>query len=372
MEYGFIIPAVEVLIFNLVTLDHCLTRRYTFGRTAAVILMFTALLFMAVFGFLGNEIQGDGRFTVVGFIYIIPLKILYEEKLDVMILNICMSWIYTLGVQSVSIQAAHFLSSADYDITVVLIETILFLVTFFPFRKHMIPGFSYIIQQISGVGKNLFRHLEISIFLNFMILNIIHQIFLNNDRYLLQIAVLVIYLISAYILYGIVYEVIRSTVKVGELKRTAAEDPLTGLGNRSRLIKDMNRLIEDNQTFSVIFLDLDRFKDINDMYGHDMGDRYLMHFGKVFSEELGENGRLYRYAGDEFAAVYYGRLDDERLGRMTDCSSWGKDAPCGFNQVSAGMVVCTPPYDVADPDRIVKLADVRMYRDKMSRKRIEQ
>ena len=59
------------------------------------------------------------------------------------------------------------------------------------------------------------------------------------------------------------------------LEYASFHDPLTGLGNRSMLWEHLKQLLKENQTFSLLFIDLDRFKEINDKYGHLTGDWYL-------------------------------------------------------------------------------------------------
>ncbi len=269
---------------------------------------------------------------------------------------------------AVSVQIAYFLPFYNYYLCLSIIETMLFFATFFLFKKHVIPKYFYILQNIYDFQKTQFKHLEISMCLNFFMLAIIHIIFLESEKHLLQIIVLGIFLAANYLFYSIVYEVINSSVKINELEKKVSDDALTGLGNRMQMIRHMRILIEENKTFSIMFLDLDRFKLINDKYGHNVGDKYLVHFGKVCSDELKDNGKLYRYGGDEFVAIYYGVLTEEIAASIGECKNWDKDAPCEFNQVSVGFVVCKPPYDVKDPSDILKHADSIMYRNKLNKK----
>ena len=369
MEYAYSLPLLEVLVINLITLDHCFKRKYSGFKT---ILAFCAFTVFCIFSlvFCNREIfTGDGTYLIFGFIYIIPLKILYGEKFERLLLNMCMCWTYTIGIFSISIQMVHYLEFLNYDIAVIMIETVLFLLTFIPFRKYVIPKYTYIFQNIYDFQKRQFRCLEVSVYFNFLVLDILHLVFLDSEKYLLQIAVFIIILAANYLFYSIVYEVINSTVKIDELEKTVTIDALTRLGNRVQMIRDMRVLMEENKIFSVMFLDLDRFKLINDQHGHVTGDRYLVHFGKVCSGEMKERGKLYRYGGDEFVAIYYGALTEEMADSIARCKNWDDGAPCEFNQVSVGFVVCRPPYNVKDPEVIVKQADGIMYRNKLKKKR---
>ena len=370
MEYLHLLPSLEVLLFNLITLNHCLKRKYTMLKTV-IILFCVVIVFSVLPGlFIKTDMfDGSGKFSVFGFIYIIPLKFLYDENLERIFLSMCMSWTYTLGILAISMQAMFFLLTLGYDVQLIIIETALFAVTFVPFRKYAIPKYTYIFGNLYDFQKKQFRYLEVTIYFIFFMLLILHAIFLDSEEYLLQITVLMIVLVTNYLFCSIVYEVINGSLKISELEKTVSNDALTGLENRVQMMRHMGVLIEKNRVFSIMFLDLDGFKFINDRYGHDVGDRYLIHFGKVYSEELKEKGKLYRYGGDEFVAIYYGILTEETAASIARCEKWDVGAPCEFNQVSFGFVVCKPPYTDKDPRVILKRADSIMYKNKLNRKK---
>ncbi len=88
------------------------------------------------------------------------------------------------------------------------------------------------------------------------------------------------------------------------LEEFSYRDKLTGLQNRRSFVDYMDQLIEGkNQVFSLFYMDLDRFKFINDAHGHEIGDRVLTHISKELLAGCGENGELFRIGGDEFAVV---------------------------------------------------------------------
>ncbi|WP_367924160.1 GGDEF domain-containing protein [uncultured Ruthenibacterium sp.] len=371
MEYVYFLPPIEVLIFNLINLDRCLTRKYSIFKTALVLCCFTALFSLPWILSPGKEFYGKGQLSVLGFLYIVPLKFLYQEKLELLFTNVCMNWSYSLAIMAISVQTAYFLGFPNYDLSLALVEAILLGAAFVPFRKYMIPQFCYILQNTQKVQKKQFAYLKTSIYFQFFMLLVLHVIFLDSKKYILQIAALVMFVVSNYLLYRIVYEVINNSIKVNKLEKEVSKDVLTKLGNRMQLMKDMRSLMQENRTFSIVFLDLDSFKLINDKYGHDIGDRYLIHFGKVVSEELGDKGKLYRYGGDEFIAIYYGVLTEHKVDRIVQCNNWDEGAPCAFNQVSAGFVVCEPPYDAQNPSDIIMSADDIMYQNKQTRKEVK-
>lgn len=81
-------------------------------------------------------------------------------------------------------------------------------------------------------------------------------------------------------------------------------DTLTGLPNRKKLALICNELIDKNKEFALVFIDLNKFKKVNDVYGHSVGDQLLVTFSNIIQELLGDKGELVRYSGDEFIIVY--------------------------------------------------------------------
>ncbi len=94
-----------------------------------------------------------------------------------------------------------------------------------------------------------------------------------------------------------------------ELQMAARRDPLTGVGNRGELEGRLARMVlarNENRTetpFSVIFLDIDHFKSINDTHGHTVGDRVLVNLTRLVSDELYSGETVCRYGGEEFVVL---------------------------------------------------------------------
>ncbi|KGJ92702.1 GGDEF domain-containing protein [Colwellia psychrerythraea] len=88
-----------------------------------------------------------------------------------------------------------------------------------------------------------------------------------------------------------------------KLYRESTVDPLTKLINRRVLLRLAQRSNEGQQVYSLIMFDLDRFKRINDNYGHAVGDKVLVNVAKIIQEELRTTDIVARFGGEEFVAV---------------------------------------------------------------------
>jgi len=78
---------------------------------------------------------------------------------------------------------------------------------------------------------------------------------------------------------------------------------LTGLSNRRKFTEDLERLITNDNTGAVLILDIDDFKNINDVQGHIYGDRVLQLVAQFLQKELDSCAKAYRFGGDEFLII---------------------------------------------------------------------
>ena len=98
------------------------------------------------------------------------------------------------------------------------------------------------------------------------------------------------------------YQLVRTEIEVQVMRRQLLLDPLTQIGNRYQVDQWMNNLIKkaEEEIFSVLFLDLDYFKAINDEYGHKAGDDILKELTEVLQRNLEKEHDLGRWGGEEF------------------------------------------------------------------------
>lgn len=107
----------------------------------------------------------------------------------------------------------------------------------------------------------------------------------------------------------------RLTEKSEELHRAATTDPLTALSNRGHVMKQMIEAFDSHKArgarMSLLLIDLDRFKSINDSLGHQFGDRVLIAAARILRDEMRDGDPLGRYGGEEFVAALPGIGADE-------------------------------------------------------------
>ena len=110
-------------------------------------------------------------------------------------------------------------------------------------------------------------------------------------------------------LAAIVAICIENTLNLERLKRTGLTDSLTAVNNRrffdQRITEEIERSRRNAQPLSCLFVDIDHFKQINDQYGHQTGDRMLQGVAKLLDLQMRRSDVLARYGGEEFAVLLY-------------------------------------------------------------------
>ena len=156
-----------------------------------------------------------------------------------------------------------------------------------------------------------------------------------------------------------------------ELERQALTDPLTGLGNSRRfhdaLRGELKRTDRTGRRFSIIFLDVDDFKEFNDRYGHLAADRVLVSVAETVRAQLRESDLVCRWGGDEFIIILP-ETDRREAAVVAEKlrSAVAVSAECQGATVSIG-VACSPE-DGREYDSLVNSADRALYISKQSGK----
>ena len=360
------IPITELLFFNLLSIYRCCQRKYSARRTIAVIAIFSVSFFIAAYAVFGSSIfRGDGSLYFGGLLYLIPFHFLFKEKFSLLLTIVCSCCIYTLGVLSLAIQTGR-LIAPEQPVYIAAAATLYYLITIYPFYGKIIPKYIFAIENITVFEQRWFRTIAVNSCLTFATLTLLNSLLVNGEASFLKILVMLLALTGIFISYYMFYKVIRDALQMQTLKREARHDPLTGLYNRTMLWEDLTELVSQGKSFSLLFMDLDRFKQINDQYSHITGDHYLRHFARLSTRSLDTAGRLYRFGGDEFIAVCPGTVSGQTADKLRECPDWNSGAPCPFNGVSIGILPCEPPFQ--DAEYILRKVDRLMYEQKLRKK----
>ncbi|PPS43196.1 bifunctional diguanylate cyclase/phosphodiesterase [Chroococcidiopsis sp. TS-821] len=158
-----------------------------------------------------------------------------------------------------------------------------------------------------------------------------------------------------------------------ELLQTAFHDALTGLPNRALFLDRLEQAIQHakrypNYLFAVLFLDLDRFKVINDSLGHLLGDKLLIAIATRLQECLRPTDTVARLGGDEFTILLDGIQDASDTIRVAERIEQALTSPFEiedqqiFTSASIGIALSSTDYD--QPEALLRNADIAMYRAK--------
>ncbi len=157
---------------------------------------------------------------------------------------------------------------------------------------------------------------------------------------------------------------------LGLLRRSQIEalvDPLTGLGNRRRLLRDLDQVGNSPLRRILVLFDLDGFKGYNDAFGHPAGDALLARLGHKLQAAADPYGRAYRLGGDEFCVLAtLDRVAPDSV--LVDATSALWETGEGFSIGSSRGAIVLPD-ETSDPAEAIRIADQRMYAQKNTRPR---
>ena len=182
---------------------------------------------------------------------------------------------------------------------------------------------------------------------------------------------IVIFIIGL-MMMGIVFAVIfirerKASREIAEKRRISITDDMTGLFNRRAYEENCAKILEKGivSEITLIMMDVDSLKSVNDTYGHMAGDELIIGAAKCILTSMGEYGKVYRTGGDEFVALLKctaEQLDDmiHTFEHLTE--KWEGKCSCRLS-ISKGVVVCKDHGDLTF-DEMKELADRMMYEDK--------
>ncbi|NKL99036.1 MULTISPECIES: putative bifunctional diguanylate cyclase/phosphodiesterase [Rhizobium] len=172
---------------------------------------------------------------------------------------------------------------------------------------------------------------------------------------------------------GDLFAVVRSEESADDERATllhlATHDPLTGLPNRRQFSEDLAVLLREaagsNETLSLMQLDLDDFKPVNDTLGHPAGDKLLQLAASRIQECLTRDDRAYRLAGDEFTVISRGPGHPAKGHRLAEALVDAFKKPFTIDGIAlfvgASIGISAAPPDGTTPEQLMKASDVALY-----------
>lgn len=167
-------------------------------------------------------------------------------------------------------------------------------------------------------------------------------------------------------------KLIQTNEQLDRIKQIASHDPITQLHNRTAFQEDINAILQaDYSEYGVAVFDLNDLKEFNDLYGHSVGDYYIIISSEVIQDVFGKYGTVYRIGGDEFCAIMtnvlksdFRSLEDKMNKRVEGLNGvyFAKNM-----SIASGYAVYNPKYDISLNDTFQR-ADKNMYKDKNLKK----
>ncbi|WP_419393897.1 EAL and GGDEF domain-containing protein [Cytobacillus praedii] len=176
---------------------------------------------------------------------------------------------------------------------------------------------------------------------------------------------------------GKVVEIIGCTNDITELHQVQEEvefmafhDILTSLPNRRKFCDDLHHLMKhSNKKIAVFFLDLDRFKQINDSLGHTVGDQLIQAVAKKLKQGIRSDAEIYRLAGDEFIIIYPEMISSDMASKYAAEILTIFEQPIHLDRneiiTTCSLGISFYPEHGEDSDSLLKKADIAMYAAKL-------
>ncbi|TIS75591.1 MAG: GGDEF domain-containing protein, partial [Mesorhizobium sp.] len=162
--------------------------------------------------------------------------------------------------------------------------------------------------------------------------------------------------------------------KLEEYKRLANTDPLTQIWNRRAFDKEITRIYNSNRGIlfnALILADIDRFKEINDRYGHPVGDRIIQIIADIFQSSIRADMFVARTGGEEFALIVEGASEDttyeiaERIRVLIEQTPFtSSQTGMNYGTVTVSMGICMAS-EADTPVDLYTKADRALYRSKI-------
>lgn len=244
---------------------------------------------------------------------------------------------------------------SEYLISLILTGSILNL-----YRQQKKINLSNYYYLVMAILITVLSELSFTLYVDvYGVMNMIGHIFKMISYYLIYRGIIVVGLETPYAFIS------------KDLQESAKTDYLTGVYNRRGFVELMEKNLElaehENLNFTLYIMDLNKFKELNDKYGHATGDKALQRFAEILKSAIRKDDIIGRFGGDEFVVLAF----DDKLSadgirnRINDgiMNLINKEEYAGQLSVSIGSATWKPGQS-KDPDKLIREADQEMYKEK--------
>ena len=361
-----ILTPLEMLLVNLFVIHKCSKRKYGIVRTCVLMWLFIGVLLLVAYWLASRAPDfgnGNGLFIFCGFLFIFPIKLLYDTSGAKIITIACFSWTYTflLFALSAKLGDALLIPGLSINAVVLILQTVMYVCTFKAFYSMLNKKFIYVLEHIGKEGPRALMWMTMMWFWTAFIINLSFSYPAFRIFKALSFITLAVGAISS---FHYIYLQATGSTTIENLEKIAYQDDITQLRSRVVMARDAEELITRRIPFNMIFFDLNDFKSINDSYGHSVGDLYLAFFAHEIKVRTGNRGGFYRIAGDEFICILSDGKLDEFTASFTTLPKVMPGTEVEFLGFSYGVAAF--PHDGATVNELLEFADQRMYEMKRS------
>jgi diguanylate cyclase (GGDEF)-like protein len=232
-----------------------------------------------------------------------------------------------------------------------------------PLKKN----YGHYLQDLFIIKKELHEQIQIAFANNESAMAELELISYQDDSIWVQVVVTLLITDDFQESYQItLHDISKRKYQISLLDQKANYDGLTNLLNRQAAEQQLKQLIINRQSFALIMMDLNDFKPINDVFGHDSGDELLIHVSNQLLKSLRKADVLSRWGGDEFVIILPNALKDDvinicaklasKLSKPHHLSQYNKSV-----SVTASMGVSFYPDDQVELLELIRAADKAMY-----------
>ena len=270
---------------------------------------------------------------------------------------------YVLSIFTAANRAAYLLTGDSMSGLTLLIQTVLYTGSIRQFQQFSQEKFIRFLSEAAGSRhQRLLLMQTITSFVLIAAYNILMVSICSELEKLLFLFLLLFYIVQTNLL---LVSYLQTDENKQEFQLMAATDPLTKLGNSVALVDRLHEMQKEGGAFSLLFMDLDSFKSVNDTHGHRAGDAYLIRFAQALKRLGGDGTFFFRKSGDEFI----GLTRDRELVKALKALQPEMEPGIAFLGVSVGCA--NTPEDGETLAELLDVADRDMYCHKRERRKAD-